>query len=112
MDIKIIALTLLTARIVSVVFLLSVLRKQWAVLRTKDHPELGTLRRVLFYLSMVIFLGQFVPILIDAATLVAQVKRSDPNPLGVAYAYSNAFTAMISSLLLWFVYRLAAVSNR
>jgi len=106
-DIKLIALTLLICRLASVGFILAVLRKQSVPLRAKDHPEVGTLRRVLFYLALVILVGQFVPILIDWATLLDQAKRSTPSALGVAYAYSNAFTAVISSLLLWLVYRVS-----
>jgi hypothetical protein len=106
-DIKLIALSLLICRIVSVGFILAVLRKQWILLKARNHAEVATLRRVLFYLAVVIFLGQFVPILIDSATLIDQAKRSTPSALGVAYAYSNAFTAMISSLLLWLVYRVS-----
>jgi hypothetical protein len=106
-EIKFIALTLLLCRIVSVGFILAVLRKQWVLLSTKNHVEVATLRRVLFYLAVVIFLGQFVPIHLDSATLIDQVKRGAPSALGVAYAYSNAITAMISSLLLWLVYRVS-----
>jgi hypothetical protein len=111
LDIKIIALTLLICRIVSVAFILAVLRKQWGLLKARNHVEVATLRKVLFYLAVVILVGQFVPILIDSATLLDQAKRNAPSALGIAYAYSNALTAMISSLLLWLVYRVSERQN-
>lgn len=106
-DIQIIAASLLTLRIISVAFVAQVIKRQTSLMRLKDAHQIGTLRKVLFSLALVIFFGQWVPITIDVATLLADVPRSAPSTLGVAYAFSNAFTAVLSSILLWLVYRVS-----
>lgn len=107
MDIHILAFILLVCRIVSVIFMGSVLLKQFKLFGTDESRDVVIFRRVLFILALIIFLGQFVPILIDIATLVANAKRTNPNILGVAYGLSNAFTALLSSIAFWLVYRIA-----
>ena len=111
MDIKTIAFTLLLFRIVATLFISLVLIQQVKLLRQHRGGEDSGLRKILVTLSTVIFLGQFVPIIIDSLTLFSDVQRSKPTTIGVMYAYSNATTAAFASFLLWVIYRVAAKSQ-
>jgi hypothetical protein len=108
MDIKTIAFILLIGRIISVAYIFLVLRQQWKLLRTSITPKLQPLRQRLFFLALVIFIGNLVPITIDLATLLTPLTRGNPSPLGITYAFSNCITAALSSFLLWELYRMAA----
>lgn len=109
-SIKILAMLLLVFRIASDVFIFSVLRKQWALLKVKIDPELRNFRRVLFYLSLAVFLGNIIPIIIDGLTVVYGNMNRPQHvaPISILYALSNASTALISAFLIWLLYRLAS----
>jgi len=109
MDIKLIAAILLLGRLTAVFFMLLVLRKQWRLLRLPIDPDIKTFRLVLFIMCAVILTGNFVPIAIDAATLFGGYSgRANPSSLGVLYAFSNCTTAIVSAVLIWLMYRIAA----
>lgn len=104
---------LLTERLVAVAFLLPVLIKQVGLMRLRANSSLNTLRHVLFGIGLVIFIGQLVPILIDTAALLELYERSgNPNPLGLAYAHSNALTALLAAILLNLIYKVAGSSEK
>lgn len=105
MDIKLLALILLTERLVAVGFSLATLVMQWPLFKIKDQPELVSIRRILFFLVSVITLGQIIPIIVDSMALF--INTGTPNPLGVAYAFSNATTADVAAIALWITYRIA-----
>lgn len=107
MDIKLIALLLLLARVGSATFIFLVLRKQAQLMQYSITPALQSFRRVLFAISMIIFLGNFVPIFIDIVTILDNVERPQPRTIGIIYGFSNAITALIASILIWLLYRLA-----
>lgn len=125
-SIQVIAFILLIARIVSVSFIVSVLFTQGRQLgREIDFsltPNLSKfqkknvyrIRRILFALSIIILLGNLVPIAIDWITLVTDnsIGRT-PNvkPISVAYAFSNALTAMFSAIMIWALYKLAGYND-
>lgn len=100
---------LLALRIISVIIISRVIRRQWQLLRLHIHPALRRFRLVLIFLSLAILLGNMIPIVIDAATLFVPTGRpAQIRPLSVGYAMSNAITSVISSYLIWTLYRLAA----
>lgn len=105
MDIKTIALTLLILRLIAVYFMSLVLKRQLGLLRDNYSPELRGTRIILFVLAMVIFVGNFVPILIDTLTIFGSVARSQPLTIGITYAYSNALTAAVAGITFWLLYR-------
>ena len=108
MNIKIIAAILLIERLISAGFIIAVIRRQGRLLRVRVPEQLERFRQVLFGLSLVIFVGNFIPILIDTLTLFANLQgRPNPSAIGIAYALSNATTAVLSSVLVWVIYRLA-----
>jgi hypothetical protein len=109
MTIKMYAFTMLVAHVGSMVFIFLVLRRQWALMKQPIPPAVRRFRVVLFMLSMAIFVGNIVPLAIDLATLFVETSRPPVvKPLSLAYAYSNALILLVSSYLIWTLYRLAA----
>ncbi len=110
MDIRILAVLLVTGHLASAFFISRVLILQIPLFKARRYPELKWFRRILFTLALAIFIGNFIPILIDGLTIVDFVHRSTKhvNSVGVAYSISNALVFSLSALLIWFLYRLAA----
>lgn len=104
-DLSLFAAILLTLRLIAVGFLGYVLVRQFMVLRDQPH-RLHWSQKLLFSILLVTMLGNFIPILIDTAALVGWYTRAQPPALGVAYAFSNAITAAVSSFGWWFFYRM------
>lgn len=93
---QLLALLLLTFRLVATGVLLSVLRRQIYYFRT-TYTEAPRIRKGLFILVIASTLTQIIPIIIDAAALFEVYGRSSPHPLGVAYAFSNATLSVITA---------------
>lgn len=124
-SIQIIAIFLLIARLISVVFILIVLRLQWRLFKTSIDfsmvPNLSNFakrqvylaRKVLFVLAVAVFLGNMVPIVIDTITIFNDNlgRPQELQAISVAYASSNALTAMFSAILVWALYRIAGLTE-
>lgn len=111
--IEIIALILLLMRIGSGVFILIVMKKQWELLKVPIEPHLMRFRMVLFALSLAIFIGNIIPVIIDAATLFFDTTRPPfLSVTSVSYAMSNAITALLSAYFIHTLYRIAAKDDR
>lgn len=110
MDIKTIALLLLIGRLTAFVFMGLVLSKQLKLFKATLPDSLRRVQKVLFFIALVIFVGQFIPIMIDVLTIIDSLsqKRGSPSVVGVAYAFSNNITSILASLFIWLLYRLAA----
>lgn len=88
-------------------FMLSVLRKQLRLFKKRIWPELRSFRRMLFLLSATIFIGNFVPLVIDF--LNATNEAPYEVALGrIVYITTNAIIAVVSSILIWSIYRYSA----
>ena len=122
LDIKTIALCLLIARLISVTFIVMVLVRQYRLfglpidfslvpgISKLEKRSVYRLRRVLFTLSVVIFLGNMIPILIDSLTLFVETSRpSNLHTISIMYAFSNSLTAMFSAIMIWLLYRVAGI---
>ena len=122
LDIKTIALCLLIARLISVTFIVMVLVRQYRLfglpidfslvpgISKLEKRSVYRLRRVLFTLSVVIFLGNMIPILIDSLTLFVETSRSaHVHTISIMYAFSNSLTAMFSAIMIWLLYRVAGI---
>jgi hypothetical protein len=109
MDIQLLAFLLLTGRLISEGFIVAVLRKQWKLRRTRTHPRLVSIRRVLTLLAVLVFVGNLYPLLLDAYTLIdASVRTSGTvNFVGVIYSLDNNLTFMFASILIWTLYKLS-----
>lgn len=123
-SIQFIALCLLIARVISVVFIVAVLLRQWRLFKlpidfslvpgisSMEKRSVYRVRRILFTLSVIILLGNMIPILIDTITLFYNPDRpTNVKTISVAYAFSNAITAMLSSIMIWALYKLAGLGS-
>lgn len=111
MDIQLLAGLLLAGRIVSELFILFVLRRQWKLRKTTTHPRLMQMRRVLTLLAILVFVGNLYPLWLDAYTLFHPGIRTTQsvNIVGVIYSLDNNLTFMFASILIWTLYKLADV---
>lgn len=110
MDIRLLAIILLIGHGISTGFTLSVIRRQRELFKIKVDPEVQSVRRVLFGMSVTVALGNVIPIVVDALTIGAFVARSSNHvsTIGLFYSLSNVVTAAVSAILIWTLYRLAA----
>ena len=112
MDIKDLSAILLVGQIISVGFIFSVLRLQFGLFKTTIQHDLVAIRRVLFHLAMVIFLGNLIPIVINALTITGAIYRpvlhGRLNFPAIIYTSSNTGVAVASALLIWLLYRMAS----
>lgn len=109
LSIKELAIMLFIGHIGSVVFILSVIRRQLALLRLPIDATMKNFRHVLLVLSMAIFVGNIIPIAIDGLTLFVSTGRPAHVRLAsIAYAVSNAVIELLSAFLIWKLYQLAA----
>ena len=110
MDIKVLATILIIGHLVSVTFILLVLKKQYGLFKLSIDHNIKVFRRVLFFLSIAIFMGNIIPITVDGLTIFNHIQRSTNhvNAVGLWYSMSNMLTAIFSSLLIWTLYLLAA----
>lgn len=125
LDIQTIALILLIARVVSVAFIITVLLRQARLfgkqidfsvvpfLTKLQRKSVYRIRTVLFTLSVIILLGNLVPIVIDYITLFNNDLGRPANVklISIAYAFSNALTAMFSAIMIWTLYKLAGIGS-
>lgn len=108
-SIKTLALVLLAMHAGSAAYIFTVLKKQVTLLRLPIDSYLKHFRIILFVLSLAIFIGNIIPIVIDGLTLFIDLGRAaSVRPIGIAYAISNAVTAFVSAYLIHMLYRLAA----
>ena len=107
-SIQTLALILLLGRAISVTFITLVLRKQWRLLKLPVDKEVRTFRKVLFAISIIILVMNFVPIVIDTLTLFVDTGRpASVKTISVAYALSNSFTCALLSMFVWILYKIA-----
>ena len=86
-----------------------VIRKQWALFKLPIDHSILRFRRTLFFLTLAIFIGNIIPAVIDLLTLFDLTTRPLTVQLpSVLYSFDNSITALLSSYLIWRLYRLAA----
>ena len=108
---QVISALLLVGRIACSVYLAKVIKvqnmlKRYPVLDDKghvDHDVMG-FRRNLNRMTLVILLGQIIPIILDA---VNTLSGHTPAWLIYIYAVSNTITAVTSAVLIWKLYQMA-----
>lgn len=116
MSIQALAFMLLIGHILSLIFIILVIKKQWRLLKLPvaggDSETVRHFRRMFFFLSLAIVAGNVIPVIIDTLTLFVETGRpAQLKPISVAYAFSNMTTAVVSAFLIWMMYRIASRSN-
>ncbi|HJQ08007.1 MAG TPA: hypothetical protein VJ836_00835 [Candidatus Saccharimonadales bacterium] len=107
MDVKTLALLLLIGRVLSLVALVVVLRKQIRIFRSKPDPKLRAGRIVMLSFVLIILAGNLVPIGLDIAVLMDEIKRNTPSIAGIAYALSSNLNSLFLSYALLALYIIA-----
>lgn len=111
MEVQILAAVLIIGRIITMGFILAVIRKQWRIRHSPIHPRLKNLRKALTLLAVLVFAGSIYPLLLDTAALLCPsiVLANDVDMFGAVYALDNNATFMLSAILIWTLYRLSDV---
>jgi hypothetical protein len=109
LSIKELAALLLIGHFSSMLFIIRVLYRQFRLFKIRTTVELNHFRKVLFTLSIVIMIGNVIPISIDILTLFINLGRpTHIRLISVLYALSNAVVEFASAYLVWKLYQLAA----
>jgi hypothetical protein len=110
MDIQLYAGILLVLRLISMSFIFIVLRKQLALFKQPISDNIRWFRVTLFVLAMAVFIGNIIPAGIDILTVFADLPRSvrTVKPISLLYTMDAAGTSLVSSILIWTLYRMAS----
>jgi hypothetical protein len=103
------AAILLVIRVASMTLMASVLRRQLQLFKLYIDKEIAGYRRILFALATAIFVGNIIPAGIDALTLFSIVTRSAKTVNGISLLYTLAWatTSLLSSILIFRLYRMS-----
>lgn len=105
MGVSEIAFVLLILRLVSLMFVVLVLRSQIRLMKMHIESELAGFRNVMLALGYVLLIGSFLPIVIDF--YYSFIYKGAYGGLLVYYAISNCLSHLAASILLWNIYRIA-----
>lgn len=106
MDIRDTAIVLIILRVLSVVFLLLVVRRQIRLIKANNPSDVQTTRIGLFALALTLLVGNIIPLIINIYSLCHGILVTHPSLPNELYSYSNAITAAIASGTFWLLYRL------
>lgn len=98
-----ISVVLLIGRLVTVMIMSFVIRKQWRALKSRKYPELRSLRQVLLIGSLVVSMGNILPIIIDVYGIFGKGSFG----LLLAYVFSNNITAILAAVVTFYSLSLA-----
>lgn len=122
-SIQSLAIILMVAHVIADIFMGRVLFRQYGLFAVKFDDlgvenrlsqDIKNFRRTLFTLSVIVFAGNIVPVVVDAITVFSDnaLHRNPEVPLiSIIYAVSNALVAIISAYLIFTLYRIAKASN-
>jgi hypothetical protein len=105
-SIQLLALFLLLERVVSVTFMSMVVRKQYRLFKFHIDTGLVAFRKVMFAMSVVFLLSNVIPIIVDVFYAFIDIPQH-ADPILKVYTFSNATAAMVASIFLWLIYRIA-----
>lgn len=103
MDAQTLATLLLIMRIFAVALLAATIVKQIIQMRTTTTEYPGV-RIAVFIATIVLFLGQFIPLLLDATVAFGSFyegRNKTPNLLAASYSINNATKDVIIGILLF-----------
>lgn len=94
---QIFALGLLIIRLIALIVLAGVLKRQINYFKT-TYTEAPRIRKGLFLLVGITTLTQIIPILVDLAAVLELFPRTNPvQPAGLTYAFNNAITSLVAA---------------
>lgn len=106
LDIHVYAAILLGLRLASVVLILFVIKKQWALFKRPIAKRAASMRKTLFLISIAILLGNIIPALIDVLTIHGSIagRPAEVSTTSVLYSFNNSVVAILSSFFMWVLY--------
>lgn len=109
MDIHTYAAILLVIRIISMTLMGAVIYRQLQLFKLYIDKEIRYYRIVLFVLAIAILAGNVIPAVIDLLTLTGELVRSTKIVNGVSLVYTGAWatTSLLSSILIFWLYRMS-----
>ena len=109
MDIHTYAAILLATRVVSMFLMGAVIRRQLQLFKLYIDKEIRHYRIILFVLAIAIFAGNVIPAGIDLLTITGDLVRSSKVVNGVSLVYTGAWatTSLLSSILIFWLYRMS-----
>lgn len=105
-----IAIGLLLIRLVSVFYVIRVMRKQLELFRLHIDTGLVRFRKTMFALSTVFLISSIMPIAVDTYYGFFEQVDDTEDVLIILYAVSNALMSLAASIILWTIYKIAAES--
>lgn len=87
----------------------SVLKHQLELFKLPIDKEIRLYRKILFALALAIFLGNIIPAGIDLLTLTGDLVRlaKTVNTVSTTYTMAWAATSLLSSILIFWLYRMS-----
>jgi hypothetical protein len=113
MNIQTLSIILLVIEIIAFVYIVRVVTIQYPLLKATNDQDVRPLRYVLFFLALALLLGIGISIGVDIATIINGSIRSTTtiNPLGLVYSLANSLSDVLSSVLLWLVYKVTGLAT-
>lgn len=86
-----------------------VIKRQLELFKLFIDKEIRLYRRILFALAVLIFAGNLIPALIDLLTITGDLVRYARTVNGVSLVYTMAWagTSLLSSILIFWLYRMS-----
>ncbi len=111
MDIHVYAAILLAFRVVSLLLIGIVIKRQLELFKLHIDPEITNFRKRLFLISVTIFIGNLVPAIIDVFTINGELTRSTQTVNMVSLIYSGAWVTT-STLMAYLIHSLYRMSHK
>ena len=108
LSIEVYAVILLIVRLISMGLMWKVIQRQWSLFKKPIDESIKNFRKLLFVIALAIVAGNITPMVIDVLTIFATTDRPPFVSLtSLAYTFNAAGTALLSSYLIWRLYKLA-----
>lgn len=112
-SVEIYVIILLIFRVASMTLIFFVIKRQLDLFKLPIAKKIKHFRVVLFTLATIIFIGNIIPASIDIFTLLGDTNQPQTiHGISVLYSLSASLTALVSSYLIWKLYRLAADAKK
>lgn len=105
--------TLIPLGIISMVYIMRVLSRQWLLFKLPIEPSIVHFRNVLFALAIAVAIGNFVPLVIDIITVFnLSLRPSILSMTSFLYGFSLHIALILASYLIWKLYKMASRTDR
>ncbi|MFF6951835.1 hypothetical protein ACFZAD_24650 [Streptomyces iakyrus] len=85
---------------------------QWQLFKRPIDKRLRFRRKLFFAASIIIFVGNKIPIVMDVLVISHELARSQPSLAGMVYAMDNALTIFVLTLIFFLQYLITRIDNK